>query len=300
MTKKITEKDKAILGQWAYYLPILALLVGYGIFLYLVRRTDTLQPGDLINNITIFVGWIVALLTAVIYLNKTRKDNQKLKKEEIRRSLEIDAFREINKAVTNFASVLVEVSNKYLWWPYELKMHRENPKYHKFDKVKIELETDQQRISLMRVLTNFILAIEANEIAVIQFDRLRKYIQSEVDGANKLIMEFLDYFMPTEREILLTEPGCLDFRERCKKIKEELDIICCYLFDYRIELMNSRLGETFDSQVPIRKPRDPKYKVLTEVAIKEEVEKEAERRGKEFLAQGPGKEHLDSKGTDHQ
>jgi len=91
MTKKIAEKDMTTLGQWAYYLPILALLVAYGIFLYLVWRTDTLQPGDFINNITIFVGWIVALLTALIYLSKTRKDNQKLKKEEIRRSLEIDA-----------------------------------------------------------------------------------------------------------------------------------------------------------------------------------------------------------------
>ena len=115
MTKKIAGKDKTTLGQWAYYLTILALLAGYGIFLYLVWRTDALQPGDFINNITIFVGWIVALLTAGIYLNKTRKDNQKIKKEEIRRSLEIDAFRKINRAVTNFANVLSEASREYKW-----------------------------------------------------------------------------------------------------------------------------------------------------------------------------------------
>lgn len=56
----------------------------------------------------------------------------------------------------------------------------------------------------------------------------------------------------------------------------------------------------FDSQVPIRKPRDPKHKILTEVAIKEEVEKEAERRELEALEQGRGKEHPDPEDTDNQ
>lgn len=300
MTKKITEKDKTIPGQRTPYLLILAVLAGHAIFLYVVKRADILQASDVISNITIFVGWIVALLAAGIYLNKTRKDNQKLKKEEIRRSLEIDAFREINRTVTNFASVLVEVSNKYLWWPYELKMHRENPRYHKFDKAKIELETHQQRIGLLRGLKDFILAIEANEIAVIQFDHLRKYIQFKVDDANEFIMEYSHYLIVTKREVLLTKPGYLDFRERCKKMNEEFVNICSYLFDYRIELMNSILGETFNSQVPIRKPRDPKYRTLAEVAIKEEVEKEAERRELKFLEQFRGKKHPSPEGPENQ
>ena len=122
----------------------------------------------------ILLGWIVALLTAAIHLGKTGKDNQDLKREEIRRSLEIDAFWEINKAVTNFGNVLPGGSSKYSWWPYELKMHRENPRYHKFDKVKIQSEIEQQSIGLLGGLTDFLLAIEANEIAVIQFDHLRK------------------------------------------------------------------------------------------------------------------------------
>ena len=300
MTKKMTEKVRTILGQSAPYLIILAVLAGYAIFLYIEKWAKILQTSDFISSITIFVGWIVALLTAVIYLNKTKKDNQELEKAEIRRSLEIDAFREINRAVTNFGSVLVKVSNKYLWWPYELKMHMKNPRYHKFDKAKIELETDRRRADLMGGLSDFILAIEANEIAVIQFDHLRKYIQFKADDADELIKEFLHYFTVTKREVLLTESGYLDFRGRCKKIREELLEIGCYLFDYRIELMNSMLGEIFDSQVPIRKPRDPKHKTLTEVAIKEEVEKEAERRELKFLERFRGKEPSRSKDTDNQ
>lgn len=181
-----------------------------------------------------------------------------------------------------------------------MKMHRENPRYHKFDKVKIQSEIEQQRIGLLGGLTDFLLAIEANEIAVIQFDHLRKYIQFEIDDVKELIMEFSVYLISIRREMLLTEPGYLNFEKRCKKIGEELNNICSYLYDYRIELMNSMLGEMFDSQVPIRKPRDPKHKILTEVAIKEEVEKEAERRELEALEQGRGKEHPDPEDTDNQ
>jgi hypothetical protein len=47
--------------------------------------------------------------------------------------------------------------------------------------------------------------------------------------------------------------------------------------------MNSLLGDTFDTKVPMRKPRDPKYKLLTEVAIKKEVEKEAKKRENRYL-----------------
>jgi len=281
-----------VLNRIKRYRLILSIIGAYALLLFILGTNGILSVSDFVGNITIFIGWIVALLIAGIHLSKTRKDNKELKREEIRRSLEIDAFREINKAVTNFGSALVEVSNKYLWWPYELKMYREDPRYHKFNKAQIELKTDQQRVHLMGGLTDFVLAIEANEIAVIQYDHLRKYIQFKVDDVNELIMKFSRYLMVTKREVLLTEPGYLDFKKRCKKIGEELHEIGSYLFDYRIELMNSMLGETFDSQVPIRKPKDPKYKTLTQVAIKEEVEKEAEEREKKFLKQSQ-KEHYE-------
>ncbi len=277
---------------------ILFVITGYALFLLFMWISKALSRGDFISNITIFVGWIVALLTAGVYLNKTRKDNQKLKKEEIRRSLEIDAFREINRAVTSFGTALSP--RKYIAWPQQLGLHRKNPKIFKFNTVKMALEVDQQQTILLERSAEFILAIEANEIAVIQFDHLRKYIQFMTDNVSEMTREFRHYLMMTKTEALWTEPRCSDFEERCKRIFEKLDEIGCYLFDYRIELMNSMLGETFDSQVPIRKPRDPKYKTLTEVAIREEVEKEAERRELKFLEQSRGKKHPSPKGPDNQ
>jgi len=266
------------------YILTLFIILGYGVMVYILKSKGSLSENDFINNIAIFVGWIVALLIAWIYLRKTRKDNQIAKRDEIRKSLEIDAFREINKAVTTFSSRITDISTAYFFtWPYELKSHVQNPGMFKFNKTEIDLEINQQIVNLLGGSADFILAIEANEIAVIQFDYLRKYIQFKVDDVNELIRDFQKNLASMGIEGLRTEKNYSEFKRKCKEIHGELGNIQSYLFDYRIELMNSMLGDIFDSHVPVRKPRDPKCKILTEVAIKEEVEKEAKAREDKFL-----------------
>lgn len=252
--------------------------LGYLWWVISFKRRGILSEGDFINIVAIFIGWIVALLIAWIHLKKTREDNLKLKKEEIRRSLEIDTFREINKAITSFSSMITNVSTAYLIWPSNLKLHIQNPEIFKFNKMEIDLEISQQVVNLLRGSADFILAIESNEIAVIQFDHLRKYIQFKVDDVNESIRNFQKYFIEMEKEKWQKEEGYVEFKRKCDEIYEELNNIQSYLFDYRIELMNSLMGEIFDKKVPERRPRDPKYKTLKELAIKEKVEKEAEVR----------------------
>lgn len=268
---------------------ILFVITGYALFLLIMWISKALSRGDFISNITIFVGWIVALLTAVIYLSKTRKDNQKLKKEEIRRSLEIDAFREISKSVTSFSDIIGDISYAYSNWPSQLKLHLNNPQAFRFNKAKIDLEPSQHTVKLLRGLTAFLLAIEGNEIAVIQFDRLQKYIQFRVYDINKLILNFQEYLIATKISQLRTTEGRSNFKTRCNRRYRKLNEIQNYLFDYRIELMNSMLGSIFETQVPIRKPRDTKYKILTEVATKEKVEREQEARARKYLKNNRGK-----------
>jgi len=77
---------------------------------------------------------------------------------------------------------------------------------------------------------------------------------------------------------LLTKKGNSEFTKKYDEISDNLFTIQCYLFDYRIVLMNSLFGDIFDTKVPFRRPKDSKYKLLTEVAIKEEVEKELKKR----------------------
>jgi tetrahydromethanopterin S-methyltransferase subunit B len=225
------------------------------------------------------VGWLIALLIAINYLQKNRRDNQIAKKEEFKKSLEIDAFREINKSLSAFSHAISDISGYFRYlYSINLFLYRINPTIAKFNKMEIILEIRKKHENLIQGLTRFLITIESNEIVVIQFDHLRKYIQFQIDDVNEKIDNFEQYLNKTEREKLISEEGYSEFKENCDEIIEYFTNIQSYLFDYRILLMNSLLGDTFDTKVPMRKPRDPKYKLLTEVATKEEVEKEAKIR----------------------
>jgi len=232
---------------------------------------NILSLKDFINYSAIFIGWLVALSLVWIRL-----------RESVKKSLEIDAFKEINKTITNFYGVLSKILVSYLGMPSDLKLHMEYPDTFKFDLKEINLNIDKNKIELLEGLKDFVYAIEAYEIAIIKFDHLRKYIQLKVDDIVELLKDFQNFLLNTDISELKTNKN-QQFKERSKKINNELDDIAAYLFDYRIELMNYFLGDIFHTKVPHRKPLDPKHKILTEVAIKEEVEKEVKRREKRVL-----------------
>jgi len=224
------------------------------------------------------VGWLIALLIAINYLQKNRRDNQIAKKEEFKKSLEIDAFREINKEIYNFSHLIGNISVYYILLKNKLCLYEKYPEIQKFNKVEIDFQIGQQVVNILKGISNLSLIIESNEIAVIQFDHLKKYIQFKTEDVKELIIDFQKYFFKETIKDLLTKKGISVFTKKCDEISDNLFTIQCYLIDYRIELMNSLFGDMFDTKVPMRKPSDPKYKLLTEVAIKEEVEKEARKR----------------------
>jgi len=243
----------------------------YLIFIIILFIVNALSLKDFINYSAIFIGWLVALSLVWIRL-----------RERVKKSLEIDAFKEINKTITNFYGILSKILVSYLGMPSDLKLHMESPDTFKFNLKDINLNIDKNKIELLKGIKDFIYAIEANEIAIIEFDHLRKFIQFRVDDIVKLIKDFQNFLINTDISELKINKN-QDFKEHCKKIYNELDDIAAYLFDYRIELMNYFLGDIFNTKIPRRKPRDPKYKILTEIAIKEEVEKEANRRERRVL-----------------
>jgi len=121
----------------------------------------------------------------------------------------------------------------------------------------------------MHELSNFVIAIEANEIAVIEFDCLRKYIQRKTNDVSEVIRVSRDVLNDVTLNPLKLS---LDngWIKQCDDINEKLMDIIGYLFDYRIELMNSFLSDIFENEVPRRKPSDPQCKTLLEVAEKED------------------------------
>jgi len=96
----------------------------------------------------------------------------------------------------------------------------------------------------------FILAIESHEVAVIEYDHLRKFIQVRVDDAQKAIERFRSFIQKIDIEHLKSGSGMDSFEKECKNVERLLFDIAMYLFDYRIELMNDLLGNVFEKRVP--------------------------------------------------
>ena len=136
------------------------------------------------------VGWLIALLIALNYLQKNRRDNQIAKKEEFKKSLEIDAFREINKEIYNFSHLIGNISVYYIDLKNKLFMHEKYPEIQKFNKVEIDFQIGQQIVNILKGISDVSLIIESNEIAVIQFDHLKKYIQFKTEDVKELIIDF--------------------------------------------------------------------------------------------------------------
>lgn len=250
------------------YIVVVCLLCYFGI----------LPEENLVLTFTAALGWLVALLIAIIHLERARRDNQAAKKYEIKKRLEIEAFKEVNKAINEFSSKIMSLLVFFSSLPNTVKLHFQSPLIFKFNLIQIDQEMRSKNVDFLEGGTDFLLAIEANEIAIIEYDHYRKYIGFKKEDLSDLISDFDLYSTKIKMNKLKEKQGFLEFKEKCEQISELAHELISYLFDYRIILMNSLLKEIFMKSVPPRKPKDPRYKTLEEVAIKKEVEKEAERR----------------------
>lgn len=264
-----------------YYILIFLIIPIYIAILFVLRHFGF--DINVIENITIIIGWLLALGLAIMHLQKNREDNIQAFKNENRKKLEIDALREINKKANKLSSIITSFTTMMLYLPVRLKQHIDNPKFFKFDKNSINLEVIKYQPKLRGVMAEFIIAIESNEIVVIKYDHLRKYIQHVFDNAFNIFNNFDNYLLTVDEATLLTKEGVSELSNYCNELFQVFQEINSYLFDYRIEIMNSLLGGLFDQKVPERRPLDPSFKILTEVATKEKVKEIEDARKEEFL-----------------
>ncbi len=153
------------------------MIIAYIVTILLLFYFKILSDKDLVLTFTTAFGWLVALFIAIKNLDRARKDNKKAKEYEIKKRIEIDAFKEINKAINVLSGKLTSLSTFFLaTLPNHLKNHVENPTMFSYDPIKRDLEKGALHVGLYEGMTTFLLAIEANEIAAIDFDYLRKYM----------------------------------------------------------------------------------------------------------------------------
>jgi hypothetical protein len=262
---------------WIYIVTVV-VVAGYPLVMYLLKKNGIINQEQFIGNLTIFIGWIIALLIAAIHLHKSRVDNRKAQREKTRKELELEAFREINLRMTQLSQAVAKVCSLFGLLPLRLSLCIDHPEISEFSMNKRyeQITTRTSKVAFTEI--DFATIIEAHEIAVMEFIHLTKFIHFRLADAREEIDEFIQWCYGKSVVELGESEGETEFKNRCAKIEKLLFDITFYLYDMRIKLMNSLVGDIFERHIPIRKPEDPTYRVLTEIATKENVAKEEAQR----------------------
>src|SRR5258706_12495649 len=229
-------------------------IVAYFLVVSILSVAGLLGQKDYVQSLSAFIGWLVTLFLAVLHFRETQKENQNGRREEVKKTLEMEAFRKINESITAFSEIVTKVTTPYRTLLGTLRVYSvHNPSLMKASLQNfIQAELSQHNIMLWNGVTPFVLAIESHEIAVIKYDHLRKFIQFRVDAAHQAINKFREHIQSTDIEQLMSKNGLDRLEQECNKVEMTLFDIVMYLFDYRIELMNELLGNVFEQTVPRR------------------------------------------------
>ncbi len=128
----------------------------------------------------------------------------------------------------------------------------------------------------------FLITYETYEIAFLEFKHYKEYIQLLLIKMENELQILNNYCYSTYDETKL-QINQKVFADKSDLINEMAVDLLSYLFDFRIEIMNKFMSDTFDATVPDRKPLKSSKKILREVAIKEEVEKEFSQLENQYM-----------------
>lgn len=254
-----------------YILAILFILL-FLVFLYLLVIAGHITRNEFIGILINLSGWVVALSIALIHIRKNREDNLIIQKNEIKKRFEIEAFKEINKVIVENEEILTDIATYYVFtWKLKIKNSIKNKKLSDGEIVlethtlaNIHLEAREQNTRLIELWKNFIISIETYEIVLIRFNKFKEVLNKEFRKMLSMTNDFENYIIKLSRKTLLKgDLATLD--EKMSEIDNKIMDISCYLGDYRIEIMNSMLGDIFHSKVPKRKVKEP-HKTLTQIA----------------------------------
>jgi len=256
----------------AYFITFLIILLfPIGAYFLLVKK-ELITEEAFYSNLLGFAGWIIALLIAWIHIRKNREDNLIIQEKEIKKRFEIESFKEINKVMVENEDGLTDISTYYIFtWKQKIRNSIKDLNDNEIILTNniltnIYLEAREQNTRLIELWKNFIVSIETYEIALIQFNKLREVLNNKFKEILFITNDFEKYILNLARKQSLNkETDLAELDKKMLEINNKIMDIACYLRDYRIELMNSVLGDIFHSEVPKRKAEEPN-KTLTQIA----------------------------------
>jgi uncharacterized coiled-coil protein SlyX len=261
------------------------IFVIMSVFAYAIifsEECNLLRHKERLNFVFPLLGWFIAFSLVILQINKNRQDNKDLKKHEIKKSLQIEAFKQINLSITECSKIYTGIQVDYSMLAGKLKFNSQNSNFD-FHSFVLPFYSNQYSADLHKGHYIFKRAMEANEIAVIEFNHVDKKLFLEIHRLSNHIDKFSDFIGKNSQQSLLNQ-NYKEFDRKSNEISQMMLDIQCYLHDFRIILMNHFLEDIFDAKVPNRNPNDENIKTLNElVENKEEVEKEFEKLEKSLF-----------------
>jgi hypothetical protein len=95
--------------------------VVYIVMLVSFHRTGGVPISDLLEDVAIVLGWIITVLVATHQLREGRVENDRIKRDELRKSLEIEALRHIVEAGKTLAAELDKIEARFAVSAYMLR-----------------------------------------------------------------------------------------------------------------------------------------------------------------------------------
>lgn len=262
----------------------LAILIGYAAGLWCLQRTNAIDESTLVSGLALLVGWLLTLLIAWLHLQKSLEDNREAARLENQRQLKRVAVSEVLEATHHYSIKVGSIATYVGNLVNRLKCYPPQLMQNEAKKAAIQ-DLPLAPSDLLEAHSNWGAVIEANQLTLLDLDHYRLHIQHEaLDRFNDLLnLSSVGYTallaLPQETEALT------DFAEKAKEVSLRVTYLQAYLYDYRIILLNTMLGDVFDSRVPCRKPLDPEFRRLDDVS-QEEVELEAARREAKAMSGG--------------
>lgn len=254
------EDFKYFLKNNKYFLFAVSIIFLFplGAYFIFVKR-GLIAEKDFFDNILGFSGWVIALVIAWITILKNREDSLEIQKDEIRKRLEIDAFKEVAKVIEKTAVALADI-DAYYNYKFIKKL---DPIISKPTSDEVVLPSDilqwiynivsQQTTLLPELSRNFNLIIKSHEIILTKFDNLIKILEFEFNK-NTARMDGLEkYILKLKAKNKLTRNDLIGLKEKFRIIDKNITNLVHCLTDYRTDLMNTMLGKIFKREIPKRK-----------------------------------------------
>jgi len=255
------------IGGW----PVLAYAVVVTLFIA-ARAIGLISTSDLVTGVSVVLAVLPGLYLAAVQIRETQAENDRLRTAELRRELEVEAFKSVTSAIVKLTQSLSSLGSIY--GIAFVTLRGPTPS----DATLRDLQNHMPRvIALHRAKADFVFAVEAYEIARLPYHHLRIFIQHRLDDLIASITAF-GRSISFDLEQSKTTQELQRTMDSATAVSADFLALILYLHDYRIELTNGLLGDLFDRVVPRRKPLMTQYKTLTEVATPELVAAEDQRR----------------------